>query len=72
MPRRAFFSLKRDKAELKPNAIQWIPPKRGKPNPNPRLTLSGKWLSELRFTVGSSITLTRQAGQLVIRLAENE
>ncbi|MEX6158387.1 SymE family type I addiction module toxin [Providencia manganoxydans] len=70
MPRRAFFSIKRDKAELKPNAIQWIPPKRGKPNPSPQLTISGKWLNELGFEVGTHYTLTRQAGQLIIRLAE--
>ncbi|WP_265524823.1 SymE family type I addiction module toxin [Providencia rustigianii] len=47
-------------------------PNRGKPNPNPQLTLSGKWLSELGFTVGRQFTLTRQAGQLIIRLAEGE
>ncbi|EOI7706836.1 SymE family type I addiction module toxin [Providencia vermicola] len=45
-------------------------PNRGKPNPSPQLTLSGKWLNELGFTVGSHFTLTRQAGQLIIRLAE--
>ncbi|HGN1705970.1 TPA: hypothetical protein ACKRTE_001836 [Providencia rettgeri] len=27
-------------------------------------------MSELAFTVGSNVTLTRQAGQLIIRLAE--
>ncbi|EJD6541533.1 SymE family type I addiction module toxin [Providencia rettgeri] len=47
-------------------------PNRGKPNPSPQLTFSGKWLSELGFTVGSHFTLTRQAGQLIIRLAEGE
>ncbi|MEQ4712983.1 SymE family type I addiction module toxin [Providencia alcalifaciens] len=47
-------------------------PHRGKPNPNPQLTFSGKWLSELGFTVGSNVTLTRQAGQLIIRLSEGE
>ncbi|MDI7241520.1 SymE family type I addiction module toxin [Providencia huaxiensis] len=45
-------------------------PNRGKPNPSPQLTLSGKWLNKLGFTVGSHYTLTRQAGQLIIRLAE--
>ncbi|WP_272682192.1 SymE family type I addiction module toxin, partial [Providencia sp. PROV129] len=43
---------------------------RGKPNPSPQLTLSGKWLKEMRFEVGSHYTLTRQAGQLIIQLAE--
>ncbi|WP_369311922.1 SymE family type I addiction module toxin [Providencia rettgeri] len=33
------------------------PPNRG--NPNQQLTFSGKWLSELGFTVGSNVTLTR-------------
>ncbi|EOV8090190.1 SymE family type I addiction module toxin [Providencia huaxiensis] len=47
-------------------------PNRGKPNPSPQLTLSGKWLNELGFEVGSHYTLTRQAGQLIIRLAEGE
>ncbi|AMG67248.1 SymE family type I addiction module toxin [Providencia stuartii] len=45
-------------------------PNRGKSNP--QLTLSGKWLKEMGFEVGSHYTLTRQAGQLIIRLAENE
>ncbi|MBC8654371.1 type I addiction module toxin, SymE family [Providencia vermicola] len=47
-------------------------PHRGKPNPSPQLTFSGKWLNELGFTVGSNVTLTRQAGQLIIRLSEGE
>ncbi|UPS63851.1 SymE family type I addiction module toxin [Providencia rettgeri] len=34
-------------------------PNRGKPNPSPQLTLSGKWLNELGFTVGNHFTLTR-------------
>nr|WP_273802051.1 SymE family type I addiction module toxin [Proteus vulgaris] len=45
-------------------------PNRGKPNHNPQLTFSGKWLNELGFTVGSNVTLTRQAGKLIIRLAK--
>ncbi|MEY1177789.1 SymE family type I addiction module toxin [Providencia vermicola] len=45
-------------------------PNRGEPNPSPQLTISGKWLNELGFEVGTHYTLTRQAGQLVIRLAE--
>ncbi|WP_254178918.1 type I toxin-antitoxin system SymE family toxin [Providencia rettgeri] len=36
------------------------------------MTFSGKWLSELGVTVGSNVTLTRQAGQLIIRLVERE
>ncbi|ELX8379588.1 SymE family type I addiction module toxin [Providencia vermicola] len=47
-------------------------PNRGKPNPSPQLIISGKWLNELVFRVGSHFTLTRQAGQLIIRLAEGE
>nr|WP_245211147.1 SymE family type I addiction module toxin [Providencia rettgeri] len=45
-------------------------PNRGKPNPNPQLIISGKWLKEIGFEVGSHFTPTRQAGQLIIRLAE--
>nr|ELR5153094.1 SymE family type I addiction module toxin [Providencia rettgeri] len=45
-------------------------PNSGKPNPSPQLIISGKWLKELGFEVGSHYTLTRQAGQLIIRLAE--
>ncbi|AVL74169.1 MULTISPECIES: SymE family type I addiction module toxin [unclassified Providencia] len=47
-------------------------PNRGKPNPSPQLTLSGNWLKEMGFEVGSHYTLTRQARQLIIRLAEGE
>ncbi|APC10537.1 MULTISPECIES: SymE family type I addiction module toxin [Providencia] len=47
-------------------------PNRQRPNPSPQLIISGKWLTELGFTVGSHFTLTRQAGQLIIRLAESE
>ncbi|EKS1728648.1 SymE family type I addiction module toxin [Escherichia coli] len=47
-------------------------PNRGKTAPNPQLTFSGKWLSELGFTVGSNVMHTRQAGQLIIRLAEGK
>ncbi|WP_369310050.1 SymE family type I addiction module toxin [Providencia rettgeri] len=28
-------------------------PNRGKPNPSPQLTISGKWLKEFGFEVGS-------------------
>lgn len=42
----------------------------GRPNPSPKLTISGKWLVELGFTIGSSITLTSKTGQLIIRLTE--
>ena len=47
-------------------------PNRGKPNPCPQLTLSGNWLKEMGFEVGSHYTLTRQAGQLIIQLAKSE
>ncbi|MCT8250973.1 type I toxin-antitoxin system SymE family toxin [Proteus faecis] len=47
-------------------------PNRGKPNPSPQLTFSGNWLSKLGFTAGSQFTLTRQAGQLIIQLAESK
>ncbi|MBQ0317238.1 SymE family type I addiction module toxin [Providencia rettgeri] len=47
-------------------------PNRQRPNPSPQLIFSGKWLNELGFTVGSNVTLTCQAGQLIIRLAEGE
>ncbi|MEQ4702477.1 SymE family type I addiction module toxin [Providencia rettgeri] len=47
-------------------------PNRGKPNPSPQLTLSGKWLKEMGLEVGRHYTLTRQAGQLIIQLAEGE
>nr|WP_282561806.1 SymE family type I addiction module toxin [Providencia rettgeri] len=40
--------------------------------PSPQLIISGKWLKELGFEVGSHYTLTRQAGQLIIRLAKGE
>ena len=45
-------------------------PNKGKPNPSPQLIISGKWLKELGFEMGSHFTLTSQAGQLIIRLAE--
>ncbi|WP_272690093.1 SymE family type I addiction module toxin [Providencia sp. PROV152] len=47
-------------------------PNRSKPPPSPQLTFIGKWLNELGFTVGSHYILTRQAGQLIIRLSESE
>ncbi|MEX9216869.1 SymE family type I addiction module toxin [Providencia rettgeri] len=43
---------------------------RGKLNSSLQLTISGQWLKELGFEVKSHHTLTRQAGQLIIRLAE--
>ncbi|HHR6029362.1 TPA: SymE family type I addiction module toxin [Providencia alcalifaciens] len=45
-------------------------PNKGKPNPSPQLTISGKWLKKLGFEMDSHYTLTRQVGQLIIRLAE--
>ncbi|WP_072035205.1 SymE family type I addiction module toxin [Providencia rettgeri] len=47
-------------------------PNRQRPNPSPQLIISGKWLNGLGFTVGSHFTLTSQAGQLIIQLAEGE
>ncbi|HHR5902344.1 TPA: SymE family type I addiction module toxin [Providencia alcalifaciens] len=44
-------------------------PNKGKPNPSPQLTISGKWLKKLGFEMDSHYTLTRQVGQLIIRLA---
>ncbi|WP_337228375.1 SymE family type I addiction module toxin [Proteus faecis] len=45
-------------------------PNNGKPNPSPQLIISGKWLNELGFEVGTHYTLTRQARRLIIQLAE--
>ncbi|NPD40618.1 type I addiction module toxin, SymE family [Providencia stuartii] len=45
-------------------------PNRGKSNPSPQLIISGKWLNAIGFTVGDHFTLTRQAEQLIIQLAE--
>ncbi|HHE6471082.1 TPA: SymE family type I addiction module toxin [Providencia rettgeri] len=47
-------------------------PNRGKSNPSPQLIVSGKWLNELGFEVGSHYSLSHQAGQLIIQLVENE
>ncbi|MBC8949420.1 SymE family type I addiction module toxin [Xenorhabdus sp. TS4] len=46
-------------------------PNRGKPNPYPQLTIKGRWLAALGFTTGAPITITSEAGQLIIRLVEN-
>ncbi|EMC8778471.1 SymE family type I addiction module toxin [Providencia rettgeri] len=47
-------------------------PNNGKPNPSSQLIISGKWLKELGFEVGTHYTLIHQAGQLIIRLSEGE
>ncbi|WP_273803256.1 SymE family type I addiction module toxin [Providencia rettgeri] len=60
---------KEDEVKSRRYSVGYLP-NRGKPNPSPQLTLSGKWLKVLGFEVGSHFTLTRQAGQLIIRLAE--
>ncbi|HDU8494608.1 SymE family type I addiction module toxin [Morganella morganii] len=39
---------------------------------SPQLTIRGKWLNEIGFEVDSHFPLTRQAGQLIIRLAETQ
>lgn len=64
-------TAKEETAKSRRYSVGYLP-NRGKPNPSPQLIISGKWLKELGFEVGSHYTLTRQAGQLVIRLAENE
>ncbi|WGL99516.1 SymE family type I addiction module toxin [Arsenophonus sp. aPb] len=50
--------------------VGYLPNKR-KPNPSPQMIISGKWLSELGFHIGSHFTINRQAGELVIQLVEN-
>ncbi|WP_246551104.1 SymE family type I addiction module toxin [Photorhabdus caribbeanensis] len=37
----------------------------------PQLTIKGRWLAALGFTTGKLITITSEAGQLIIRLVEN-
>ncbi|PQQ22544.1 hypothetical protein C6H66_23165 [Photorhabdus hindustanensis] len=41
---------------------------RGKPNPYPQLTIKGRWLAALGFTTGTPITITSEAGQLIIQI----
>ncbi|WP_226893930.1 MULTISPECIES: SymE family type I addiction module toxin [Gammaproteobacteria] len=36
------------------------------------MTIRGNWLSELGFTVGSNITLTRQTRRVIIRTAKRK
>ncbi|EPL6457045.1 SymE family type I addiction module toxin [Providencia rettgeri] len=60
---------KEDEVKSRRYSVGYLP-NSGKPNPSPQLIISGKWLKELGFEVGSHYTLTRQAGQLIIRLAE--
>ncbi|WP_273802066.1 SymE family type I addiction module toxin [Proteus vulgaris] len=36
------------------------------------MTIIGKWLSKLGFTMGSNITLTRQTGRVIIRTAKRK
>ncbi|MEY0536175.1 SymE family type I addiction module toxin [Providencia rettgeri] len=62
-------TAKEETAKSRRYSVGYLP-NRGKPNPSPQLIISGKWLKELGFEVGSHYTLTRQAGQLVIQLAE--
>ncbi|THB82512.1 type I toxin-antitoxin system SymE family toxin [Pantoea allii] len=45
-------------------------PNRGQPNPLPQLTIKGRWLEALGFTTGQKIEVIPEAGQLIIRLAE--
>ncbi|WGL98589.1 MULTISPECIES: SymE family type I addiction module toxin [Arsenophonus] len=62
----------KDKAAKSRHYTVGYSPNRGKPNPSPQMVISGNWLNKLGFTVGNHYTLTRQAGQLIIRLAEGE
>ncbi|ENL8515706.1 MULTISPECIES: hypothetical protein [Providencia] len=41
-------------------------------NSSLQMKFNGKWLSELRFTVGLQLTLSRQVGQLIIQLAKEK
>nr|WP_282557793.1 SymE family type I addiction module toxin [Providencia burhodogranariea] len=71
MGRYKIQAAKEETAKSRQYSVGYLP-NRGKPNPSPQLTISGKWLKELGFEIGSHYTLTRQAGQLIIRLAEGE
>lgn len=62
-------TAKEETAKSRRYSVGYLP-NRGKPSP--QLIISGKWLKELGFEVGSHYTLTRQAGQLIIRLAKGE
>lgn len=44
-------------------------PNKGQPNPLPQLTIKGRWLEALGFTTGQKIEVIPEAGQLIIRLA---
>jgi toxic protein SymE len=45
-------------------------PNKGQPNPLPQLTIKGRWLEALGFTTWLKIEVFPEAGQLIIRLAE--
>ena len=47
-------------------------PKRGQPNPLPQLTIKGRWLEVLGFTIGQKVEVITEPGQLLIRLAAEE
>ncbi|MEQ5042373.1 SymE family type I addiction module toxin [Providencia manganoxydans] len=64
-------TAKEETAKSRRYSVGYLP-NNGKPKPSPQLTISGKWLNELGFEVGSHYTLIRQAGQLIIRLSEGE
>lgn len=44
-------------------------PNKRQPNPLPQLTIKGRWLEALGFTTGQKIEVIPEAGQLIIRLA---
>ena len=63
------MATKEEVAKTRQYTVGYLP-NRGKPNPSSQLTISGKWLKELGFETGTHFTLIRQAGQLIIQLAE--
>ena len=42
-------------------------PNSGRPNPNPQLTIKGKWLEERGFYTGQQVSITAENGCLVLR-----
>jgi len=46
-------------------------PNSGRPNPNPQLTIKGKWLEEIGFSTGQPVSITAEDGCLVIRAELN-
>ncbi|MGK0665715.1 type I toxin-antitoxin system SymE family toxin [Serratia ureilytica] len=44
-------------------------PNGGRPNPPPQLTLKGRWLEALGFTIGQRFEVLTEPGLLIIRIA---